>query len=322
MDASGPPSLADAADAHASTQAAKNVRERGAVMVSGSISEMRYTLYVLLAAVLWSTGGLGVKSVDMPPLALAGFRSLFALPVLGLAIMLDPMRGHTLRTLRRPLVWGAAVSYATMVVSFVVAAKLTTAANAILLQYTGPIYVALLSWPLLRERVLKMDIVATAGCFFGMLLFFVDRVSAQGRIGDLVAIVSSFGFAGVPLLLKLERDSSPLVAMTLGNVLSCVVCAPSMVASMSHPVGPTAWGIVAFLGMVQIGVAYWLYGAAVGKLPALRSTLIATIEPILNPLWVAIVRNERPTRWAAVGGAVIVVSVSLQALSRSRKPSA
>jgi len=110
--------------------------------------------------------------------------------------------------------------------------------------------------------------------------------------------------------------------MTLGNVLSCVVCAPSMIASMSHAVAPSAWAIVAFLGAIQIGVAYWLYGAAVGKLPALRSTLIATIEPILNPLWVAIVRNERPTRWAAIGGAVIVVSVSLQALSRSRKPSA
>jgi DME family drug/metabolite transporter len=290
----------------------------------------RYTVYVLLAAVLWSTGGLGVKSVDMSSLALAGFRSAFAAPVLGvLAIVLARRRGVSLFDFaRRPLVWAAALSYAVMVVSFVVSAKLTTAANAILLQYSGPIYVALLSWPVLRERVRGADIVATIGCFLGMCLFFVDKVSAQGRIGDLVAIVSSFGFAGVPLLMRLDyvrkpnentAALGPLVAMTLGNLIACTACAPSMVREVTAPIGLGGWGALAFLGVFQIGVAYVLYAAAVNALPALRSTLLATIEPILNPLWVAIFQGEKPTRWAAIGGAVILVSVTLQAVVRGER---
>jgi drug/metabolite transporter (DMT)-like permease len=215
-----------------------------------------------------------------------------------------------------------------MVVSFVIAAKLTTAANAILLQYSGPIYVALLSWPVLRERVRATDIAATVLCFFGMCLFFLDRVSAQGRIGDLVAIVSSFGFAGVPLLMRLEyvrrpnehaAALGPAVAMTLGNSIACIVAAPAMVHAVSAPIGAGGWSAVVFLGVFQIGVAYVLYAAAVNALPALRSTLLATIEPILNPLWVAIVRGERPTKWAAIGGAVILVSVTLQAVVRTER---
>jgi drug/metabolite transporter (DMT)-like permease len=113
--------------------------------------------------------------------------------------------------------------------------------------------------------------------------------------------------------------ASPLLAMTIGNAITCVACAPSMLSAIgSEPIDPQAWAVLVFLGAVQIGAAYWLYGAAVGKLPALRSTLLATIEPILNPLWVAIVRGERPTKWAAIGGAVIVASVTVQALVRGR----
>ena len=288
------------------------------------------TLYVLLAAVLWSTGGLGVKSVDMAPLALAGFRSAFAAPVLGVSALFLARRHDVSigELLKRPLIWAAAFSYAVMVVSFVIAAKLTTAANAILLQYSGPIYVALLSWPVLRERVRATDIVATVLCFFGMCLFFLDKVSSQGRIGDLVAIVSSFGFAGVPLLMRLEfvkgpskkkehaASLGPAVAMTLGNLIACVAAGPAMVGAVSSPIGIGGWSAVVFLGVFQIGVAYVLYAAAVNRLPALRSTLLATIEPILSPLWVAIVRGEKPTKWAAIGGVVILVSVTLQAVVR------
>lgn len=231
--------------------------------------------------------------------------------------------------LRRKYVWMAAVSYAVMVTSFVASAKLTTAANAILLQYTGPIYVALLSWPLLRERVRAIDWVATAGCVLGMVLFFLDKVSAEGRLGNLFAIASSFGFAGVPLLMRLEQRAqgaswpglaaSPFVAMALGNAVAVLFCAREMIA---RPLAtPSAWLIVLGLGAVQIGAAYWLYGAAVGRMPALRSTLLATIEPILSPVWVALFRGELPTRWAVAGGSVILLSVTAQALVKgARQP--
>jgi drug/metabolite transporter, DME family len=295
--------------------------------MTGSRGGARYTLYILLAAVLWSTGGLGVKSVELPPLALAGLRSAFAVGVLAAAMLvLAKRKGQDIGAfVRRPLVWAAAVSYAVMVVSFVVACKLTTAANAILLQYTGPVYVALLSWPLLRERVHAVDVLATLGCVLGMVILFADRVSAQGRIGDLVAVVSSFGFAGVPLLMRLDAARSsdagslgPLVAMVIGNALAVFACAPWIVSS-SAAVTESGWMWIAFLGIFQIGLAYVLYAGAVNALPAVRGALLATIEPVLNPLWVALVRGERPSRFAAIGGLVILVSVTIQAAARARK---
>lgn len=289
------------------------------------------TIRVLLAAVLWSSGGLGVKSVEASALSLAGYRSLFAIPILLLAATIEARRRQLSPwpMLGRKYVWMAAVSYAVMVTSFVASTKLTTAANAILLQYTGPIYVALLSWPLLRERVRAIDWLATAGCVLGMVLFFLDKVSAQGRLGNVFAIVSSFGFAGVPLLMRLEQRAqgatwpglaaSPFVAMALGNALAVVFCAREMIA---HPLAtPSAWLIVLALGAVQIGTAYWLYGAAVGHMTAIRSTLLATIEPILSPVWVALFRGEVPTRWAVAGGSVILLSVTAQALVKgARQP--
>ncbi len=291
--------------------------------------ERRATARVLLAAMLWSTGGLGVKSVTASPLSLAGWRSLFAVPVLLLAAVVESRRRglRLLATLRRPYVWGAAASYAVMVICFVVSAKLTTAANAILLQYTGPIYVALFSWPLLRERVRPVDWVATVGCVLGMVLFFLDKVSAEGRLGNLVAILSGLGFAGVPLLMRMEQRvqgpgwkgeaASPFVAMALGNLMAVVVCGRSMLGGPMH--GAAAWVIVVLLGTVQMGAAYWLYGAAVGRLPAIRSTLLATIEPILNPVWVVLVNGERPSTYAIAGGAVILASVTASALARAER---
>lgn len=288
------------------------------------------TVYVLFAALLWSTGGLGVKSVDLAPLALAGVRSAFAVPVLAAALLIEAARrGISIRQLfamgRRPLILGAAASYAVMVVTFVVACKLTTAANAILLQYTGPVYVALLSWPLLRERVRPIDLVATFACVAGMALLFAGKVSPTGRTGDLVAVVSSWGFAGVPLLMRLEDRRrgapseaivAPLLAMVVGNLLACVACAPSMAAA-STP-SAAGWATLGYLGVFQIGIAYVLYGAAVNTLPALQSTLLATIEPVLNPLWVAIGRGETPSATAVLGGAIIVLGVTLQAAMRTR----
>ena len=283
------------------------------------------TYYVLLAALLWSLGVLGVKVATGDALALAGYRSAFALPVLAIAAAYEARRRQVsvVAMLRRPLVWAAAFSYALMVVTFVVSARLTTAANAILLQYSGPIYVALLSWPLLAERIRLTDWLATVGCFLGMILFFFGKISPEGMRGNLFAILSSFGFAGVPLMMRLEQRrqpagwraeaASPFVAMTLGNVIAVIVCLPRMISS---PMTDTAsWLSISGMGVVQIGIAYWLYGAAVGHMPALRSTLLATIEPVVNPLWVAVFKGEWPTRWAVAGGAIILVAVTGQAIA-------
>jgi len=300
-------------------------------------------LLVIAAATLWSTGGVGVKVAVAEPLVIAGLRSVFALMFMAVALTVGLRRGGAggavvLTLLRRPLVWAAAASYALMVVCFVLAARRTTAANAIFIQYTGPIYVALLGGPLLGERVTRRDLIAVAGCVIGMALTFGGELGGGRAAGNVLAIFSSFGFAGLPLLLRLDQkrlfaktdDASahlraaaghaPLVAMTLGNALAALVALPAMIA---HPVsGETAtrtYLVLAALGAFQIGLPYVLYAVAVRRLRALESSLLATIEPVLSPVWVVLATGEVPSPLAIAGGAMIVIAVAAQGIAAARR---
>jgi drug/metabolite transporter (DMT)-like permease len=290
---------------------------------------------VLGAAVLWSTGGVGIKSLEVPPLAVAGWRGLFALPILGAVALVRLRAAGSAATLplRKPWVWMAAASYALLGICFVVATKWTTAANAIFIQYTSPVYVAVLSWPLLRERITWVDGVACAGVLAGMGLFFGDALSASARAGNLVAVVSSFGAAGLPLALRGDQRAllrvgatraaaaSPALAILVGDVAAVLVCLPAMLAA--PPPTASQWALVAALGIAQIGLPYILYGLAVQRLTALEGALVPTLEPILNPVWVALVTGETPGRMAIVGGGFVLASVLTQALAgrtRETKP--
>jgi drug/metabolite transporter (DMT)-like permease len=291
---------------------------------------------VLAAAVLWSTGGVGIKSAHGPPLAVAGWRGLFALPLLAWVAVARARRAESAAwlPLRQPWTWVGAASYAIMVVCFVVATKWTTAANAVFIQYTSPVYVAALSWPLLRERIGWVDGLACAGVVVGMILFFGDALSASERAGNAVAIVSSFGAAGLPLALRASQRAfvrsaarrpraldaaaaSPAIAIALGNAAAVAVCAPAMMASL--PGSASEWALLAALGTGQSALPYVLYGLAVPRLTALEGALVPTIEPVLNPIWVALATGETPGRMAMLGGGVVLASVLLQALRRVGK---
>lgn len=282
-------------------------------------------LLVVAAATLWSTGGVGVKVADAEPLVIAGLRSAFALAFMGavLAATLRRQQGgaaEALRLLRRPLVWAAAASYALMVVMFCLSARRTTAANAIFIQYTGPVYVALLSTKLLGEKPAVGDVAAVVLSLAGMGLAFGGELGAGKMEGNLLAVLSSFGFAGLPLLLRVEERHrpaplGPLVAMSLGNAIAALVALPATIAA--PPNDGRTWIVIALLGSLQIGLPYVLYGMAVRRLRALESSLLAMIEPVLSPIWVLFATGERPSVMAAIGGGVIVASVALNAIHRS-----
>ncbi|HVH44835.1 MAG TPA: DMT family transporter [Labilithrix sp.] len=291
-------------------------------------------LLVVAAATLWSTGGVGVKIAEAEPLVIAGLRSVFALAfmLLVIAVKVRSASGALLNLLRRPLVWAAAASYALMVVMFVLAARRTTAANAIFIQYTGPVYVALLSGPLLGEKPRREDLLTIAGCIVGMMLAFGGELGAGRMAGNLLALFSSFGFAALPLLLRVDQNKlarrapdgdvsiaahAPLVAISLGNALAALVALPAIVAH--PPAGPgqlKTYAVLFFLGVFQIGLPYVFYGLAVQRLRALETSLIATIEPVLNPIWVLLATGERPSTLAAAGGVVIIGAVIMQTLAR------
>ncbi|MBN1567266.1 MAG: DMT family transporter [Acidobacteria bacterium] len=272
-------------------------------------TKSRAVLFLILAAVLWSSGGLLIKLVAWNALAIAGTRSIIAA-----AVILTFRRKQRLTW--SPAQLGGAVCYAGTVILFVLANKWTTAANAILLQYTAPIYVALLSYWLLRERIGKWDIAAIAATIGGMTLFFLDDLSRGGILGNAVAILSGIAFAGTALFLRKQKDSSPIGSVFLGNIIAFLVGFPFILQSSP---GAAGWLGLILLGVFQLGCSYILYAEALKHVTALEGILIPIIEPILNPVWVFLLLGESPGKWAIVGGIIVLISITLRCLQALRQ---
>src|SRR5687767_3843420 len=212
------------------------------------MTHRRAVLLLLLTAVLWSLGGLLIKSVDWPSMAKSGARSAIA------SIIIWSWVGRP-RFTWRPAQLGAALAYAGTVTLFVVANDRTTAANAIFLQYTAPIYVALLGHWLLGERTRRIDWLCIAVALAGIALFFRDQFSPRGLSGILAALGSGLSFGTMIVLLRKERDASPASALLLGNLLTAVIGLPF---AIGHSLPAREAGLLVALGVVQMGIPYIL----------------------------------------------------------------
>ena len=251
-----------------------------------------------------------IKSVPWPPLAVASGRGLIA------ALFLSLLRGRGLRFTWTGVQWGGALAYALTTVSFVAATKLTTAANAILIQYTAPVFVALFGAWFLGEKSTRADWFTIAAVFAGMGLFLYDGLKFSGLTGILVAQFSGVAFAATVLLLRKQKAGSPLESIILGNVLAFLFGLPALWTAPAMPAA--GWAALAVLGTVQLGISYILYATAIKHVTALEAVLIPVIEPILNPLWVMLVLGERPTLVALGGGAIVVGAITWRALAAGR----
>ena len=275
----------------------------------------RRALFLLaLCGVLWSTGGVLIKLVSWHPLAIWSARSAIA------AIALYAVRRPSLRGIGRGE-WLAACALAATTGGFIVANKLTTAANAILIQYSAPVWVALLGAWLLGERASRIDWLAIVAVIGGIALFFFERLTFDHVAGNLVALGDGVAFAFSAVLMRrvalFDLTVDPLRPLLLGNVLGAVIGAPFMV--VSPPPDLAGWGALLALGLVQQAAAYLCYAAAIRHASALEAILIPVIEPILNPIWVAIAVGELPGSWALAGGAIVIAAVTARALvSRAR----
>ncbi len=205
----------------------------------------------------------------------------------------------------------AAVAYAACTVTFVTATKLTTAANAILLQYTAPVYVALLSAWFLDEPIRPADWAALAVVLAGMGLFFGDELKFENLTGNLIAIASGVCFAAMTLLMRKQKDGSPVESLVLGNVIAFVIGAPWMLRAPHLP--PSGWLALLILGFVQLGLSYWLYARAIKHITALELVLLPVLEPILNPLWTWLAYGEHPGHWAFAGAVLVLGGVTTNA---------
>jgi drug/metabolite transporter (DMT)-like permease len=264
------------------------------------------------AALCWSLGGVLIKWVDWNPMAIAGARSLIAAVFVWFAF---PGMKFTWSFYQL----AGAGAYAANMVTFVVANKMTTAANTVLLQYTAPAWVALFSAWFLRERIRRSDWVTISLVMGGIVLFFMDRLSFSGFWGNMAAVSSGFAFAWVFLLFRRQKDLAPYGSLFLGNILAGVICLPFMF--QGSPGGKDIIGLL-LLGIVQIGVAYSLYSVASRHIKAIDAALILLLEPLLNPIWTYFAHGEIPGKWAMVGGVIILGAITWQAVTTKKEPGA
>lgn len=274
---------------------------------------------VLGAAVLWSTGGLFIKWVSLDALGVTMWRSLLAGIVMWLVAR--PAIRPPWRVNR--LTWGIAVAYALTLVMFVAATKLTTAANAIFLQYTAPLYLLVTGALFLGERASKLDLVTVAVAFGGMGLFFIGKIETDALTGNVLAAASGVTLAAMFTLLR-APGCSPATrpeAMMIGNgMLVAGLLVVNVMRGSSEPFTPDGsdmFGLL-FLGVVQIGFAYLLFGYGVEHVQALEASLIGMLEPVLNPVWVFLFLGETPGWWAVLGGAIIVAAVGARTVATER----
>ena len=255
-------------------------------------------LYIVVAALLWSTGGIGIKGVIDPPLKVTFYRSIFA------AITLFILFRKDLRVRWSPAFVAAIVSYGACLTSFVVATKWTTAANAIFLQYAGVVWVLLFAPLVVREPMRRRDVIAIVAAMAGMAFFFVGKFEARGMAGNAMALLSSVFFAALILSLRREHRSSR-AAVAWGNVFISLALLPAVVGDFA--LTPKSFGALAFLGVFQIGLAYAAFVQGLKHVTATEASLTGMLEPVANPIWVLLFLGEKPSVFA-IGGAVIVLA--------------
>jgi len=264
--------------------------------------------------VLWSTGGLFIKWTSLSGLELSFGRSLLAAITVAIFTRREGFGLNKVTAL-------ASVLYAALLLLFVLATKQTTAANAIFLQYTAPVYLLIFEPLFYKEKFRSTDLIVVIACVLGMSLFFVGKLRPQDVTGNLLALGSGLCFACYFLLLRhsTSRSVNRASSVIYGNLLVVLLAAPAGLKAIPQMTSHDAWSVI-YLGVVQIGVAYTLFTAAMARgVRSLDAGIVGYIEPVLNPIWVFLVLHERPTQWALIGGGIIVIAVVCHMLMEARR---
>ena len=272
-------------------------------MKKTAMSRQRSILFVFLASVCFSTGGLFIKLIPWSALAINGARNLIGSAVIGLFLLI------TRRKIRLsvPVLIGA-LSTMSVTTTFALANKLTTAANAIVLQFTAPVFVILFMALVFRVKPTRRELLTCAAVFLGVCLFFVDGLQTGNLLGDLIAVLSGVCYAGV-FLMNTAKKADALSSCFLGQLAAGILFTPFCLreTDFSAPVLAT----VLILGVFQVGLAYLLLSIGIRRTGAVAASLITGLEPIMNPLWVALFYGERITPLAMLGAVIVIGAIVL-----------
>jgi DME family drug/metabolite transporter len=278
---------------------------------------------ILIAALLWSTGGLFIKTVSLDAWGVSFWRSLFAAFTLLIIYFFFRKRiaGQDQPWIS-PLTLFCAFLYSALLILFVVATKLTTSANAIFLQYTAPIYVLFIEPMLSHTRLRRSDLIAVTVSVLAMALFFVGKaeLSPDQVWGNIAALVSGVAFAAYALMMKHERatEATRWHCVIIGHCFICIVSALAAVGGITNlNPGEGDLSRLLYLGILQIGVAYAFFTYGLAHVRAIDATLLSMVEPVLNPVWVFLGIGERPGNYAIIGGAIILAIAVVRTLRDS-----
>ena len=262
--------------------------------------QQRGTLFVFLASICYSLGGICMKGIPWSGMAVNGGRTAIAVVVMGIYLLLSRQK---LRFNRWILLGALAVSLTNIL--FAVANKMTTAANAIVLQYTAPIFVIVLTAIFLHKRPGRLDLAACALVFGGVLCFFVESLSGGSLTGEMLALISGVTYAVVFMLNDLP-DGDALSAAFFGHVISAVVGLPFVLQQTQF--GTTCMVSLLVLGVFQVGFSFIFLGDGMKTTPAVTASLVSGLEPVLNPILVALFyQGVDNIGLISLVGAVIVV---------------
>lgn len=274
-------------------------------------------LCLIITSLCWSLGGVLIKLVDWNPFAIAGIRSLIAMLFLCIVNRRMPrfvLKNNVAGTVN--IILGG-VLYALTMLLFVIATKKTSAANAIFLQYTSLIYIILFSPVMLKEKNTLVDYITVAGLFAGMFILIGGDFSGGSLVGNLFALGSGLNYGFSSIFLRRQKDADPTDSLILSN-LFCFVFSIPFIFTGGVPSGKSCLGLL-ILGVVQIGLASYFWGKGIKKSSAITVAVIGMLEPILNPVWVALAVHEIPGWTTVLGGCVILGFIVLHVVLGKKK---
>ncbi len=272
---------------------------------------------MVVCAMLWSISGVFFKLLTCHPFVTAALRSAFAAVTIFSYMKIRRQKFICNRSVKLTALFLAAVFF-----MFVTANQLTTAANAIVLQYTAPVFILIFSALFLKQKFSKADVFVVAATIGGIALFFVDKLDGGRLAGNLLGVGSGVALAGLFLTVGGAKDEEERMSgLLLGQLVTVVIGLPFLAFTENVP-DAKAIGYLAILGILQLGIPYILFALASKSCPPLACSLIGMIEPLLNPVWVALFDGEKPGMWALAGGVIVVASIALWCVLKDRQAKA
>lgn len=274
-------------------------------------------IYLSVTALLWSSSGLFIKILSLDAFRISFFRSAIAALTI---FIISRLRFGKFDLKVTPLVLLNSFFYAGILIFFVIATKMTTAANAIFLQFTAPVYLLFLEPLFLKTKFKIKDLVTVVITLSGMILFFTGKLETGNIYGNLFAILAGICFALFSLVAKWKRNDKPegaILSVITGNILIAIICLPLVINNLS--LNSREIIILSYMGIVQIGISYFIFNIGIKYVSATEALIIGMLEAVFNPVWVFIGIGETPNAPAIAGGIIIFTAILIHNLISGKK---